>query len=389
LEKYRELLRSRQHALDDISKSLTTRLTQWAHPDAKARLEWTEDPKKSVQVDEPVARLLAGEGDFEGALARFGHGLQRSYLLALLQELASADDTDAPTLILGCEEPELYQHPPQARHLASVLQGLSKGNAQIIVSTHSPQFVSGRHFESLRIVRRNFKTKASSVSSVKFEGIANRIAAVSGEKPEKPAAQRARLQQALQPHLSEMFFAPYIVFVEGLEDAAYITSWLVLSGGWDGFRRHGVHIVPVNGKSYLIEPVVVAEGLSIPTFVIFDADGNNISPNWRPKHERDNRTLLTLLGGDPAQPFPAAPVWTDRFVQWPNNLSDTLRAEVGQPDWDRAYSEATQGLGNPEGSFGKNLVHIGNHLEILHAKDKVPQSLDKLCTEIMRFAASN
>jgi len=47
-----------------------------------------------------------------------GHGLQRSYLLALLQELAGSEAPNAPTLILGCEEPELYQHPPQARHLA-------------------------------------------------------------------------------------------------------------------------------------------------------------------------------------------------------------------------------------------------------------------------------
>jgi putative ATP-dependent endonuclease of the OLD family len=70
-------------------------------------------------------------------------------------------------------------------------------------------------------------------------------------------------------------------------------------------------------------------------------------------------------------------------------LADTLKAEVGEPGWDQTYTEATKGLGNPEGSFGKNLVHIANHLEILHAKDKVPQSLDKLCAEIMRFAASN
>src|SRR5690606_8067821 len=123
-----------------------------------------------------------------------------------------------------------------------------------------------------------------------------------GEKPNKPAAQQARLQQALQPHLNEMFFAPKIVFVEGLEDAAYITAWLVLSGTWDDFRRHGAHIVPVNGKSYLVEPLIVAETLNIPAFAIFDADGNITNANARPKHEKDNKALLSILGGDPNIP---------------------------------------------------------------------------------------
>jgi putative ATP-dependent endonuclease of OLD family len=389
LEKYRQLLASQQGALDEISKSLTTRLNQWAHPQATARLAWTEDPKKSVQVDEPIARLLAGEGNFEGELARFGHGLQRSYLLALLQELASADDATAPTLILGCEEPELYQHPPQARHLAGVLEMLSASNAQIVVSTHSPYFVSGRHFGSLRMVRRDYATKQSGISSVRFDAIAKRIAEVTGEKLNKPEAQQARLQQALQPHLNEMFFAPKIVFVEGLEDTAYITAWLVLSGAWDEFRRHGAHIVPVNGKSYLVEPLIVAETLNIPAFAIFDADGNITNVNMRPKHEKDNKALLSILGGNPNAPFPTATVWADRFVQWTNNLGETLKTEVGQADWGRTFGEATKALGNPEGSFAKNPVHIGDHVEILHKKGKIPQSLDKLCKEIMRFSTAN
>ena len=152
-DSYKKLIDDNQAALADISQSLTTRLQHWAHPAAKARVEWVEDARKSVQIEEPAARLYAGEGIFEGEIARFGHGLQRSYLLALLQELASTDDSSAPTLILGCEEPELYQHPPQARHLAAVLQKLSLENAQIIVTTHSPYFVAGASFENLRMVR--------------------------------------------------------------------------------------------------------------------------------------------------------------------------------------------------------------------------------------------
>lgn len=91
-QSYQSLLDENQHVLDDISTALQARLSEWAHPDARLRLQWKQDPDKSVRVEEPWAHILAGEGDFEGELARFGHGLQRSYLLALLQELAGADD---------------------------------------------------------------------------------------------------------------------------------------------------------------------------------------------------------------------------------------------------------------------------------------------------------
>lgn len=388
LVRYQKIIEAQQDPLDDISKALTERLIQWAHPEVTAHLIWAEDAR-NVQVEEPVARLLTGEGNFEGELARFGHGLQRSYLLALLQELASSDDTDAPHLILGCEEPELYQHPPQARHLSNVLQELSKGNSQIILSTHSPYFISGQAFESVRMVRRDLVAKHSKVAQVTFDHISKRVAEVTGKTTTPILAQRARLQQALQPHLNEMFFAPKLILVEGIEDLAYITSWMILSGRWDDFRRHGCHIVPTyGGKSYFIEPIIIAQALRISVFVLFDADGNKTDPTERKLHEIDNKALLKLLGGNESDPFPSKIVWGESYVQWPTNLGDVLKTELGAHIWDTSFGKATRGLGNPVGSYKKNPIHIGDHLDLLKEGGHTPASLDRLCTEIIRFAAA-
>lgn len=386
LARYREILDSQQDALKEISRSLTNRLAHFAHPEATARVAWMEDLKKSVQIDEPLAKLFAGEGTFEGELARFGNGLQRSYLLALLQELASSDDSQAPTLLLGIEGPELFQHPPQARYLADILHQLGEGNSQVILSSHSPYFVSGQHFECIRMVRREVAAKRSAITHVTFEKVAERLATVRGKKPEKPQAQMARLHQALQPHLTEMFFVPRIVFVEGIEDIAYLTSWLFMTDRWQEFRRYGAHFIPVNGKGYLFEPLVVASELGIPAFCIFDADGDKTSANERPKHEKDNRELLTLLGGDPSKPFPDATVWHTRFVQWPTNLGAILRAEVDKTIWDETFGAATKELGSPEGSFAKNPIHVGTHLSLLAAKHTVPSSLEDLTKAVLKFA---
>jgi predicted ATP-dependent endonuclease of OLD family len=238
--KYQEMLGQNQQTLDGISLSLQQKLAQWAHPDATLRVVWENDPTRSIKVDPPLAGIVAGEGGFEGKLARLGHGLQRSFLLALLQQLASVDDKSSPTLILGYEEPELYQHPPQAKHLAEVFEQLSREGSQIIVTTHSPYFVSGEYFESVRTVRKNLSDNCASIRQFGLDRFAKRFADVTGKPVKNMTATTVKLHQDLQPSLNEMFFTQRLVLVEGPEDVAYIQSWMVLSGRWDAFRSSGV-----------------------------------------------------------------------------------------------------------------------------------------------------
>ena len=273
---YQEMLALQQGTLDEISQSLQSRLAEWSHPEATARLQWHQDPRSSIRIEEPAARLLAGDGEFEGSIARFGHGMQRSYIIALLQGLSVADAA-GPRLLLGIEEPELYQHPPQARHLATVLQELSRQNAQVIASTHSPYFVDGTTFERVRLIRKRRNEGRATVHACSLDTLGNRYAAVTGERRAAPDGVMAKLHQVMQPHLSEMFFTPKLILVEGLEDAAYINAWMVLSGRWDRFRARGAHIVAVNGKSELIRPAIIAQEMQIPAFLIFDCDGDKLA----------------------------------------------------------------------------------------------------------------
>src|SRR6185437_8374740 len=120
--KYQEILEQNQDALESLSKSLSARIQEWAHADAKLTLNWRNEPAKHISITEPLAEVLAGDCRFQGTIARLGHGFQRSFLLTLLQELSGCPDNGNPRLLLACEEPELYQHPPQARHLSAVLQ---------------------------------------------------------------------------------------------------------------------------------------------------------------------------------------------------------------------------------------------------------------------------
>lgn len=380
---YEALLGENQHVLEDLSKSLKARLVEWAHPEATIKLEWRQDLDKSVRVDEPLARIIAGEGIFEGELARFGHGLQRSYLLALLQELASVNDAASPHLILGIEEPELYQHPPQARHLATLLQKLSTANSQIIVTTHSPLFVSGAGFENVRMVRKIVADKRSTVTCMSYSDIAAAIAIATGDAPKKPEGVLAKIHQALQPSLNEMFFSTRLILVEGLEDIGYLSAWLHLMNKWDEYRRGGCHIVPVNAKSELIQPLVIAKRLGIPTYVVFDSDADKPDKSGsRAKHEKDNKALLSLFGKAGENPMPVATLWGSGFVMWHSDIGSIVKSEIGEADWTTYSAEADKQYGHA-GGLQKNILHIAATLEQAWEAGKRSACLERVCTEIL------
>ena len=380
---YQKLLDENQQILEEISLSLQNRLSEWAHPDAKLRLQWKQDPKKSVRVEEPWAHILAGEGGFEGELGRLGHGFQRSYLLALLQELATTDVSGAPTLIFACEEPELYQHPPQARHLAEVLHRLSRENSQIIISTHNPLFVSGEGFEDVRMVRKNSSGIYSSVSHMSFSDVAKDVEKVVGTQPIKSEGVLAKVHQVLQPELNEMFFARRLILVEGIEDVAYILSYLKLLDKSAEYRRLGCHIVPANGKSKLLQPVVISKHMKIPTYVVFDSDGDKPDRNGsRVKHKKDNQALLSLAGEPFHEPFPKKSIWGKGVTMWHSDIGSIVENEVGEQDWKKFREKADISYGHT-GGLRKNTLHIGDSLVFAWEDGKRSPSLERLCDEIL------
>lgn len=379
---YLELLRASEDALSATSRALRARLSEWAHPDATLRLEWDQDDKKAVQIAEPYARAVVGEPGFEGDLARFGHGLQRAYLLALLHELATTSAEGEPTLILACEEPELYQHPPQARHLYDVLRQLTQQNAQVISCTHSPYFVSGQEFESVRLVRKT--AGKSEVLCTTCIDVADRIRTIGAKAAATPSGALAKIHQALHPELSEMFFAPRLVLVEGPEDVAYLTTYLSLLGRWEDYRCTGCHIVPSGGKSAMIQPISIAQCLSIPVFVVFDADGDEEQEGKRRQHEADNTHILRLMGVKNPVPFPSAPAWHHSSVMWDLEIGEVVKREIGETEWQQARVQASEEFGHTAG-LQKNSLHIARSLEIAWQAGLRSDSLKRACECILEF----
>jgi energy-coupling factor transporter ATP-binding protein EcfA2 len=388
---YDELLAKEQGTLNEISTNLAKRLAVFAHPDAGLAVEWQQGSEKSVSIGDPRATIKAQEGIFKGSLVRFGHGLQRSFLLAILQELASTESAvdgnqkaERPTLILGCEEPELYQHPPQARHLSTELRALADVGNQIILTTHSAYFVSGESFDEIRLIRKDTTSGKCFVKFTNFVRYSDRIAAVTGKKPDKPPVARAKLLAALRPEPSELFFCQRLVLVEGIADRAYVSGALHLDGKWNAMRRAGLHIIPVDGKSSILQLLTIAQELAIPCFVIFDADGDEKREIQRGHHERDNKALFASLGikGDV---FPTTIQWGDHYAVWPNRIEVEVTSCFEPTDWQRIGNEARQAI-DPGASLSKNPVLIGEILSLAWKENKKPKVLLDLSDRLLKFA---
>jgi hypothetical protein len=403
-EKYRGLLAEQKAALKGLELSMEKRLREYADARARLRLNWHYDAKASVNVREPLARASIGYADFIGEVARAGHGMQRGFLLAILHELVGNERKGGPKLLLGFEEPELYQHPPQAQHLADVLETLSspKNNAQVIVTTHSPYFVRGKDFENVRMVRKCQREHCSKISSSTHAKVEDRLATALGRKPKSPTSVMAIVNQIMHPSQRELFFTPYAVLVEGAEDVAFISSHLHLSGQKTLFRELGCHFVVSNGKESLSRFMAIAKELDISTFVVFDSDARTLKEkvestaedpekNRQAKenlknHSSVNSCILGLCNAGDGDPLPERTVWRNGVVGWHDKFRSAVMEDFGEDTWQRAENDVRKRRELKNGITQRNPALITATLEELWKQNKKSASLVKLCAAILGAA---
>ena len=220
---------------------------------------------------------------------RQGHGFQRALLISSLKLLASrgAMTGDGSTICLAIEEPELFQHPTQAKVFAAVLRTLAEDDAQglqVTYATHSPYFIEPLRFDQIRRVSRVHVTPEQHtevrIFHASMDGICQQLSGYVAE-----SAIRSRFPQVCISDLSEALFADAVGLVEGDADRAILEG---LAARSLSLAHQGIVISTANGKSNLLMPYAILEGLGIPALIIFDND----------KNLRSRMTLMGRLESD-------------------------------------------------------------------------------------------
>jgi hypothetical protein len=343
----------------------------------------------ALEANEPVLQMPPFTVDMrvldaglQTAVGRQGHGFQRALLIALVQQLAvpteqhpntadgptSFDEaepsesheevreaTEPPALFLALEEPELYQHPAQARHFAATLASLAEESRtiQVAYATHSEHFVDPGRYEWLRRFRRKAGAPwpRGDVTQATIEGVAARLEGVVGS-----AEVALRIRMTLARKLAEAVFARAAVVVEGYSDAGFLQGLADRSGGFDA---DGIAVVSGMGKSQILVPWAILMELGIPTYLVFDGDaglGSRMRADGKDeaavaqaetRNASENRQVLDALGvdivDDPRTTIAATyAVFHDTLeaeaAQWQGYAGELLRRQEELGDW-RGKSE--------------------------------------------------
>jgi putative ATP-dependent endonuclease of OLD family len=283
-----------------------------------------EPRRPAIRLPTLSVNLRISEGGLETAVGRQGHGFQRALLIAIVQQLASVRPSIAnaetgtaveqrPALFLALEEPELYQHPLQARHFAASLAELASSESiQVAYATHSEHFVDPTRYERLRRFRRrpNSEWPVGEVTAATISGVTQRLQGVIN-----PNEVQTRIRITLRRQIAEAVFARAVLIVEGYSDAGFFQGIADRDRGLDA---DGIAVVVAGSKTNLLIPRAILEELAVPTFVVFDGDASQV----KPQTAHENEKLLRGLGAE-AQAYPPTQV-ESRYA----SFHDDLEAET-------------------------------------------------------------
>lgn len=371
-----------------------------------------------VALPTPRTDVKLVEDGYASTVDRAGHGLQRAFIMALLQHLAElrtaqaeADHEDesgsdaepqpspsavgggvgaiAPDLVLLIEEPELFQHPNRQRHLSKVLRALSMTatppTTQVVYVTHSPLFVGVDRFDN---VRRLTKIPAKSaglpretaVTRATMDYVAELLSvAVHGEVGRFTAQTLApRLAAPMTPWMNEGFFADLVVLVEGEEDRAAILG--TAGGLGHDLESRGVAVIPCLAKQNLDRAYLVFHTLDIPTYVVWDGDRDKKDSDTS-TNKKTNRILLALLNVE-VRDWPDEV--TEHYAVFVKDLTTTVRDEVDDDEYEKARDEIVVelGLAGPR-DMSKNPHAVRRVVELLRARGKSSPTLDAIVERIV------
>lgn len=260
---------------------------------------WGTSFKFSVNPVSPeeLIKSLIGHGVQDHALDKFqetkcyGQGFQRHLIFTLIRlsarykssPVATRDFSPRMTWILF-EEPEAFLHPSQIDVLDESLDNiiLDEGN-QVLITTHSPRFVS-RNISDLPSLIRLCKTTAeSSIKQISREVLDLILSTNQQDLNEWEAAgipfhpddlqvemESVKYALWLNPHRCSAFFANKILLVEGATEAALIG--FMLEEGLICNSTGGIFVFDSIGKYNIHRFMNLFGELGIPHAVLYDHD---------------------------------------------------------------------------------------------------------------------
>ena len=241
---------------------ITTQISQTVHA-SSVTLHLLEKNEAELYK---TAKIYVNDSGLETTLENKGTGTQSCVIISLFVQYCKMMHRSGS--LLAIEEPECYLHPHARRALSSYLDSFiqndrnnGKPNNQIILTTHSPEFLKGTQLENVHVLRKDV-SGTSTVSSIPPDD--------AGIKEYKQ-----KIEMIINREDAEMFFADCVILVEGGEKhlLPLIADLKREEGLVDNpLDRYNISVVRVGGKGNFKVYVTLLKSLGIPYYLIADFD---------------------------------------------------------------------------------------------------------------------
>ena len=194
-------------------------------------------------------RLLVDQMGSSTTAESAGAGMQSALVIAVLRAYAEIKREGA---VIAIENPEIFLHPRQVAYFRDAVRSLSSMH-QVLIVTHSPEFVDISRPEEIHLVRRSGETgtNITTCGPDRFDG------------EFKSALAWFNFANSEQ---SRMFFARGAVLVaDAVDKLAVSLTARSLAADLD---RAGIEVIACGGKGNLLRYAELAAAFKIPAVVI-------------------------------------------------------------------------------------------------------------------------
>ena len=231
-------------------------------------------------------RIVAKENGAVRAFEEFGTGEQQILLMSFVK--AYAETFKNENFILGIEEPESHLHPIAQRWLSQNIKTIAESNVQVVLTTHSPEFLDIDNLEGfVKVFRDGPITKALQHNRKSLKETCLKL---------KSSTTKTKEENILSFYRSKTFydqlrgfFARKIILVEGETEFFSLPNYFKKSG-YD-LIKNGVEIVNCRGKNQITRNYRLFKTYCYECFCLFDADAGS----------GDNEDLAATLDFDKGQ----------------------------------------------------------------------------------------
>lgn len=214
-------------------------------------------------------RIYAKEGDNVRGFEEFGTGEQQVLLMAFAKAFMEIFTSEHFVLII--EEPEAHLHPLAQKWLKEYITDICASGIQIVISTHSADFIDPAYIDGLvRVYKEAATTKAKQLNSKELAA----FCIATGAPEEKTASENIInfYSTKLFPDQLKGVFAETILLVEGATE--YYVFPIYLKRCKFSLAEHGVEIVNCMGKTSIPLFWRLFKAYGYNCYFVFDGDAN-------------------------------------------------------------------------------------------------------------------